>query len=197
MAYKADEYCRRSGPVGNGASRGYGRYNEPGHFDDYGYFIPDPQPQQPDPYYEEKAKREAEEAEERVRKQKEEAEEAQRRRQAQSDAAQQPEPSGLGALPIVAGIFVGIAAAKAESERKRRMSPPPVVTPQKAPAKQDDTDGPLAVYCYLLFTVAVIAVFFFGLMALFFRGSWLRFLLTLVLTIAAIVPLDKIAHWKP
>ena len=140
MAYKADEYCRRTGPVGNGASRGTGRHGEPGYFDDYGYFIPDPEPVEDSYYREQKAKQEELKAELRQRKQEEEA--AQRRREVRSNSAPQPEDSGLGALPVAAGIFVGIAAAKAARERKRRMSPPSVAAPPTAPGKAGRHRGP-------------------------------------------------------
>ena len=195
MAYKADEYCRRTGPVGNGASRGTGRHGEPGYFDDYGYFIPDPEPVDDSCYREQKAKQEELKAELRQRKQEEEA--AQRRREVRSNSAPQPEDSGLGALPVAAGIFVGIAAAKAARERKRRMSPPSVAAPQKPPAKQDDTEGPLAVYCYFLITGGFIAVCVFGLLALFAHGSWLRFLGSGLLLFLSMIPLDKVIKWKP
>lgn len=88
MAYRADDRCRKSGPVGNGASRGYGRYGEPGYFDDYGYFNPDPEPVDDSYEREQRAKREEVRAELRQRKLEDEAE--QRRREVQSRSAPQP-----------------------------------------------------------------------------------------------------------
>lgn len=183
MAYKADEYCRRTGPVGNGASRGTGRHGEPGYFDDYGYFIPDPEPVDDSYEREQRAKREEVRAELRQRKLEDEAE--QRRREVQSRSAPQPEPDpDLGALPVVAGIFVGIAAAKAAGARRRsrpQAAPPQVqVQPQPQPRLPKtgsssiwDTLGPL------LLLVILIVVGVTGVLALFGKVAWSRFFLTL------------------
>lgn len=183
MAYRADDRCRKSGPVGNGASRGYGRYGEPGYFDDYGYFNPDPEPVDDSYEREQRAKREEVRAELRQRKLEDEAE--QRRREVQSRSALQPEPDpDLGALPVVAGIFVGIAAAKAAGARRRsrpQAAPPQVqVQPQPQPRLPKtgsssiwDTLGPL------LLLVILIVVGVTGALALFGKVAWSRFFLTL------------------
>ena len=72
MSYRADDRCRKCGPVGNGACRGTGRYGEPGYFDNYDNFHPDPEPED-DSYYREQ-EREKKEVRAELRQQKREAE---------------------------------------------------------------------------------------------------------------------------
>ena len=90
----------------------------------------------------------------------------------------------MGALPVVAGIFVGIAAAKAAGARRRsrpQAAPPQVqVQPQPQPRLPKtgsssiwDTLGPL------LLLVILIVVGVTGVLALFGKVAWSRFFLTL------------------
>lgn len=186
MAYKADKYCRKVGPVGNGASRGFGRYNEPGYFDDYENFHPDP-PTVDDSYERERREKQRE-REAELRQQKLEDEAEQRRREVQARSARQaaqPEPApGLGALPVVAGIFAGIAAAKAAGARRRSrpQAAPPQVQPQAQPQPRLPKTGSSSIVDTLgalLVLVIFIVVGVTGVMALFGRVSWFRFFLTL------------------
>lgn len=196
MSYKADKYCRKVGPVGNGACRGFGHYNEPGYFDDYENFHPD---LVQDDFYEREQREKQKEEQAELRQQKLEDEAEQRRREVQARSARQaaqPEPDpGLGALPVVAGIFAGIAAAKAAGERKRRMSPPPVAAPPQArpqpqPQPRLPKTGPSSVWDTLgplLVLVILIAVGVTGVLALLGRVAWSRFFLTLGLGFLAFV----------
>lgn len=184
MAYRADDRCRKSGPVGNGASRGFGRYNEPGFFDDYGYFNPDPEPVDDSYSREQKEKQKELKAELRQRKQEEEA--AHRRRTAQSTPVSQPVDSGLGALPIVAGIFVGLFMAEHDAKNRRQRqsaySPPPT------PAKKEEQEGGVLdaiaglVFLFLIGRLAVLA-----LMMLFGNCTLFRLLLNTVLSLVGFV----------
>lgn len=184
MAYRADDRCRKSGPVGNGASRGFGRYNEPGFFDDYGYFNPDPEPVDDSYSREQKEKQKELKAELRQRKHEEEA--AHRRRTAQSTPVSQPVDSGLGALPIVAGIFVGLFMAEHDAKNRRQRqsaySPPP------PPAKKEEQEGGVLdaiaglVFLFLIGRLAVLA-----LMMLFGNCTLFRLLLNAVLSLVGFV----------
>lgn len=62
--------------------------------------------------------------------------------------------------------------------------------------KKDDLDGPLGVYCYLVITVLIIGVVLSGFLALFGRGTWLRFLIILVVTLLLAPVLVRVAKWK-
>lgn len=175
MSYKADDRCRKCGPVGNGACRGTGRYGEPGYFDDYENFHPDQPPV--DDSYEREQREKQKELKAELRQQRLEEEAEQRRREVQSRSAPQPQPDpGLGALPVVAGIFAGIAAAKASGERKRRMSPPPV---RPRPQTNDTATSAQEWLLALVALAWLIAAGYLGVTALFGAGSWLRLFLFL------------------
>ena len=181
MSYKADKYCRKVGPVGNGACRGFGHYNEPGYFDDYENFHPDQPPV--DDSYEREQREKQKEREAELRQQKLEDEAEQRRREVQARSARQaaqPEPDpGLGALPVVAGIFAGIAFAKAAGARRRSR---PQARPQPQPQPRLPKTGPSSVWDTLgplLVLVILIAVGVTGVLALLGRVAWSRFFLTL------------------
>lgn len=185
MAYRADDRCRKTGPVGNGACRGLGRYGEPGFFDDYENFHPDPEPVDDSYSREQKEKQKELKAELRQQKLKEE-QEAHRRGAARSNPASQPVDSGLVALPIVAGIFAGLFMAEHDARNRRQRqaaySPPPI------PAKKEEQEGGvLDTIAGFVFLFLIVRLAFLALMMLFGNCTLLRLLLNVVLSLAGFV----------
>lgn len=186
MSYKADDRCRKCGPVGNGACRGYGRYGEPGHFDNYDNFHPDPEPEDDSYYREQEREKEEVRAELRQQKREAEAEEARERQsRSASQAAQPKQDSGMGGLAILLGALAGIALAR-ESRKNR----PQAVSYQPQPRPQLPKTGSSSAGDALggvLVLLVIFAVGIVGVMALFGRVAWSRFFLALGLGFLAYV----------
>lgn len=185
MAYRADDRCRKCGPVGNGACRGTGRYNEPGYFDDYGNFIPDPEPVDDSYYREQKEKEKEIRAELRRQKQEDEAEAARIRQSNSAPQPAQPDP-GMGIFAVIMGALTGVALAKA-NRRNRPQAPfqPQVSSRPQLPKTGSSSDGDaVGGVLVLLIFFAVGAV---GVMALLGKVAWSRFFLALGLGFLAYV----------
>ena len=159
MSYKADDRCRKCGPVGNGASRGFGRYNEPGYFDDYGNFHPDPEPE-PDPPPKKR---------ERPRVIDEPPVPSQ---PARKPVQPEPEP-GMGGAAILLGALTGIILARKERGSRPRPAPAPVPPPRpKADGNLGEALLGLLLLAYLI-GGGVLAV------RALFGGPWLHFFIYL------------------
>ncbi len=187
---KADKYIERTGPTGNGYSRIHDRKTgRDGYIDNYGNVVLDPEPRD-DPEPKQSSFEDDPEFQARL----------QSTRQPGGDhyakggpsaGAPQKDP-GLGVLPILAGIFAGIAMAdhdaKARRQRQSAYSPPPAPA-----AKEEDKSGALDTIVGLALLLLLGRLALLALMTLFGGCTIPRFLLNLAGTLAGAVALVFLA----